>query len=107
QNISLTSQGDTTLRGAVAKANRIDVQTGGDLTIESLQDTANSQSRESGYGGRVQVSFGTAWDASGYASSAKASGNYTGVIEQSGLFAGEGGYHVTAGNVNLIGGAIA
>ncbi|WP_409975947.1 hemagglutinin repeat-containing protein [Xanthomonas graminis] len=107
QNISLTSQGDTTLRGAVAKADRIDVQTGGDLTIESLQDTANSQSRESGYGGRVQVSFGTAWDASGYASSAKASGNYTGVIEQSGLFAGEGGYHVTAGNVNLIGGAIA
>ncbi|MBN6152550.1 hemagglutinin repeat-containing protein [Xanthomonas sp. AmX2] len=107
QNVSLTSQGDTTLRGAVAKADRIDVQTGGDLTIESLQDTANIQSKESGYGGRIQVSFGTAWDASGYASSAKASGNYAGVTEQSGLFAGEGGYHVTAGNVNLIGGAIA
>ncbi|MDL5364131.1 hemagglutinin repeat-containing protein [Xanthomonas sp. NCPPB 2654] len=107
QNISLTSQGDTTLRGAVAKADRIDVQTGGDLTIESLQDTANIQSKESGYGGRIQVSFGSAWDASGYASSAKASGNSSGVTEQSGLFAGEGGYHVTAGNVNLIGGAIA
>ncbi|WP_241093103.1 hemagglutinin repeat-containing protein [Xanthomonas bonasiae] len=107
QNISLTSQGDTTLRGAVAKADRIDVQTGGDLTIESLQDTANIQSKESGYGGRIQVSFGSAWDASGYASSAKASGNSSGVTEQSGLFAGEGGYHVTAGNVNLIGAGIA
>ncbi|MDV0438402.1 hemagglutinin repeat-containing protein [Xanthomonas sacchari] len=107
QNIALTSKGDTTLRGAVAKADRIDVQTGGDLTIESLQDTSNIQSKESGYGGRIQVSFGTAWDASGYASTAKAIGNSTGVTEQSGLFAGKGGYHVDAGNVNLIGGAIA
>ncbi|WP_267113612.1 hemagglutinin repeat-containing protein [Xanthomonas sacchari] len=107
QNIALTSKGDTTLRGAVAKADRIDVQTGGDLTIESLQDTSNIQSKESGYGGRIQVSFGTAWDASGYASTAKANGNSSGVTEQSGLFAGKGGYHVDAGNVNLIGGAIA
>ncbi|MCI2245826.1 hemagglutinin repeat-containing protein [Xanthomonas sp. PPL568] len=107
QNISLTSKGDTTLRGAVAKADRIDVQTGGDLTIESLQDTSNIQSKESGYGGRIQVSFGTAWDASGYASTANANGNSSGVTEQLGLFAGKGGYHVDAGNVNLVGGAIA
>jgi len=107
QNIALTSKGDTTLRGAVAKADRIDVQTGGDLTIESLQDTANIQSKESGYGGRIQVAIGNAWDLSGYASSAKANGNFAGVTEQSGLFAGKGGYHVDAGNVNLIGGAIA
>nr|WP_234817986.1 hemagglutinin repeat-containing protein [Xanthomonas euvesicatoria] len=107
QNIALTSEGDTTLRGAVAKADRIDVQTGGDLTIESLQDKLDIQSKESSVGGRVQVSFGSAWDVSGYASAAKANGNYLGVVEQSGLFAGNGGYHVTAGNVNLIGGAIA
>ncbi|WP_234349400.1 hemagglutinin repeat-containing protein, partial [Xanthomonas citri] len=107
QNIALTSEGDTTLRGAVAKGDRIDVQTGGDLTIESLQDKLDIQSKESSVGARVQVSFGTAWDASGYASGAKANGDYLGVVEQSGLFAGNGGYHVTAGNVNLIGGAIA
>ncbi|WP_277946823.1 hemagglutinin repeat-containing protein [Xanthomonas vesicatoria] len=107
QNIVLNSEGDTTLRGAVVKGDRIDVQTGGDLTIESLQDKLDIQSKESSVGGRVQVSAGTAWDASGYASGAKASGNYLGVVEQSGLFAGNGGYHVTAGNVNLIGGAIA
>ncbi|WP_255423937.1 hemagglutinin repeat-containing protein [Xanthomonas sp. SI] len=107
QTISLASQGDTTLRGAVAKADRIDVQTGGDLTIESLQDTTNSQSKESGYGGRIQVAIGNAWDLSGYASSATANGSSAGVTEQSGLFAGKGGYHVDAGNVNLIGGAIA
>ncbi|MCC8484877.1 hemagglutinin repeat-containing protein, partial [Xanthomonas campestris] len=107
QNIVLTSEGDTTLRGAVVKGDRIDAQIGGDLTIESLQDKLDIQSKESSVGGRVQVSAGTAWDASGYASGAKANGNYLGVVEQSGLFAGNGGYHVTAGNVNLIGGAIA
>ncbi|WP_256127433.1 hemagglutinin repeat-containing protein [Xanthomonas euvesicatoria] len=107
QNIVLKSEGDTTLRGAVVKGDRIDVQAGGDLTIESLQDKLDIQSKESSVGGRVQISAGTAWDVSGYASAAKANGNYLGVVEQSGLFAGNGGYHVTAGNVNLIGGAIA
>ncbi|MGH8465498.1 MAG: hemagglutinin repeat-containing protein, partial [Pseudomonas sp.] len=99
--------GDTTLRGATATADRIDVKTGGTLTIESLQDIAESMSKDSQVGGRVQVSFGTAWDASGYASANKANGSYKGVGQQSGLFAGDGGYHVDAGHVNLIGGAIA
>ncbi|WP_425612835.1 hemagglutinin repeat-containing protein [Xanthomonas oryzae] len=107
QNIVLKSEGDTTLRGALVKGDRIDAQVGGDLTIESLQDKLDIQSKESSVGGRVQISAGTAWDASGYASGAKANGSYLGVVEQSGLFAGNGGYHVTAGNVNLIGGAIA
>ncbi|NIJ84561.1 filamentous hemagglutinin [Xanthomonas arboricola] len=107
QNIVLKSEGDTALLGAVVKGDRIDVQAGGDLTIESLQDKLDIQSKESSVGGRVQISAGTAWNVSGNASAAKADGNYLGVIEQSGLFAGNGGYHVTAGNVNLIGGAIA
>jgi len=64
-------------------------------------------SKESQVGGRVQVSFGTAWDVSGNASASKANGSYKAVGEQSGLFAGDGGYHVDAGHVNLVGGAIA
>lgn len=107
QTINLSSQGDTTLRGAVGKADTINVDTGGDLTIESLQDTAQGESRQSGAGARVQVSFGTAWSASGNVNSSSASGSFAGVSEQSGLFAGNGGYHVNADNVNLIGGAIA
>ena len=107
QNISLKAEGDTSLRGATATADRIDVKTGGTLTIESLQDIAESMSKDSQVGGRVQVSIGTAWDASGYASASKANGSYKGVGQQSGLFAGDGGYHVDAGHVNLIGGAIA
>ncbi|WP_369038399.1 hemagglutinin repeat-containing protein [Stenotrophomonas maltophilia] len=107
KNISMKAEGDTTLRGATATADRIDVKTGGTLTIESLQDIAQSTSRNSQVGGRVQVSIGTAWNADGYASAGKASGSYQGVGQQSGLFAGNGGYHVDAGHVNLVGGAIA
>ncbi|QXQ03723.1 hemagglutinin repeat-containing protein [Stenotrophomonas indicatrix] len=106
QNISLKAEGDTTLRGATATADRIDVKTGGTLTIESLQDIAESMSRNSQVGGRVQVAFGNAWNADGYVSAGKAEGSYQGVGQQSGLFAGNGGYHVDAGHVNLIGGAI-
>jgi len=96
KNISLKAEGDTTLRGATATADRIDVKTGGTLTIESLQDIAESMSKDSQVGGRVQVSIGTAWDASGYASASKANSSYKGVGQQSGLFAGDGGYHVDA-----------
>ena len=55
----------------------------------------------------MQVAFGNARNADGYASAGKAEGSYQGVGQQSGLFAGNGGYHVDAGHVNLIGGAIA
>ncbi|WP_241487549.1 hemagglutinin repeat-containing protein, partial [Stenotrophomonas maltophilia] len=107
KNVSMKAEGDTTLRGATATADRIDVKTGGTLTVESLQDIAESMSKNSQVGGRVQVSFGTAWNADGYASGGKANGSYQGVGQQSGLFAGNGGYHVDAGQVNLVGGAIA
>lgn len=44
----------------------------------------------------MQVAFGNAWNADGYASAGKAEGSYQGVGQQSGLFAGNGGYHVDA-----------
>jgi len=103
----LKAEGDTTLRGATATADRIDVKTGGTLTIKSLQDIAESMSKNSQVGGSVQVAFGNAWNADGYVSAGKAEGSYQGAGQQSGLFADNGGYHVDAGHVNLIGGAIA
>ena len=104
--ITLRSQGDTTLRGADARANTINAEVGGALTIESVQDTVTESSKDSGFDARVQVSFGTAWSASANASSAQAGGSYAAVNQQSGLFAGDGGYHVNADSVNLVGGAI-
>ena len=105
--ISLKSKGDTTLKGAQATANRIDADVGGNLNIISEQDTLDQNSKQMGVGARVQVSAGTAWDASGNFNNSSAKGNSKSVNEQSGLFAGEGGYHVKADHVDLQGGAIA
>ncbi|MGE8572673.1 MAG: hemagglutinin repeat-containing protein [Acinetobacter amyesii] len=105
--ISIKSQGDTTLKGAQATANRIDADVGGNLNIISQQDTLEQNNKQMGVGARVQVSAGTAWDASGNFNNASASGNSKQVNQQSGLFAGDGGYHVKADHVDLQGGAIA
>ena len=104
--INIHSKGDTTLKGATATANTINADVGGKLAIESLQDTTKEESSQTSAGARVQVSFGTAWDASGNVSQQKSNGSSAVVGQQSGLFAGDGGYHVKADTVDLKGGAI-
>ncbi len=105
--IKITSKGDTTLKGAQATANRIDADVGKNLNIISQQDTLNQDSKQMGVGARVQVLAGSAWDASGNFNNSSAKGNSKQVNQQSGLFAGDGGYHVKADHVDLKGGAIA
>ena len=104
--MSIKSKGDTTLHGAQAIANRIDTDIGGKLSIISSQDTQTQNIDQTGIGARVQASIGTAWQASGNVNNSQASGSSQRVNQQSGLFAGDGGYHVKAGSVDLQGGAI-
>ncbi|WP_200960827.1 hemagglutinin repeat-containing protein, partial [Duganella sp. Root198D2] len=104
--INIKSKGDTTLKGASATANTINTDVGGKLAIESLQDTSQFESVQTNTGVRVQVGFGV-MGASGNLSQQKGSGTYAGVGQQSGLFAGDGGYHVKADTIDLKGGAIA
>ena len=105
--LQLSSKGNTVLNGAQAHARRIDADVGGTLYIESPQDTVEQESKQSGGGIRAQVALGTAWSVSGNYNQSKASGHSRSVGSQSGLFAGEGGYHITADSVRLKGGAIA
>ena len=105
--LQLSSKGNTVLNGAQAHAKRIDAEVGGTLYIESPQDTVEQESKQSGGGIRAQVALGTAWSVSGNYNQSKASGYSRSVGSQSGLFAGEGGYHITADSVRLKGGAIA
>lgn len=105
--VTLKSKGDTTLQGADVKANTINTDVGGKLAIESVQDTATQHNEQSSVGGRIQVSIGTAWDASANLGQSTANGSSSAVNQQSGLFAGDGGYHVKADAIDLKGGAIA
>ena len=96
----------TTLAGAKATANRIDADVGGKLSIISQQDQVEQKIDQSGAGARLQASLGTAWQASGNLSNSSANGSSNSVNQQAGLFAGDGGYHVKADQVDLKGGAI-
>lgn len=102
----LQSGGDTTLRGAVASGRQVIGDIGGDLNIESLQDTSTFHSKDTSVGGSVTVGFGFSGSAS-YGNT-KVDGDYSSVVEQSGIKAGDGGYQVrVGGNTDLIGGVIA
>ena len=51
----LASGGDTTLNGAVLEGRRIEADIGGDLEIESLQDTATYRSTQQSAGGSISL----------------------------------------------------
>lgn len=55
ETLNINTQGNTTLKGAVAKAKTINADIKGNLTIESLQDIHQSESDSAGFGGRVQA----------------------------------------------------
>ncbi|WP_167092843.1 hemagglutinin repeat-containing protein [Massilia frigida] len=104
--VNIASKDDTTLKGAVVKGDSITANVGGKLAIESLQDTNKQHNEQTNVGARVQLSFGSAWEASGNIGHTSADGSSKVVLEQSGLFAGDGGYHVKADTIALKGGAI-
>ena len=105
KQILIKSGGDTNLRGAVVAANTVKADVGGDLTIESLQDTSHYRESNKQVGG--SVTFGPAPGASVSASASKINSDYASVSEQSGIRAGDGGFQVNVkGKTELTGGAI-
>ncbi|WP_422085359.1 hemagglutinin repeat-containing protein [Variovorax sp.] len=104
--VSLASGGDMTIKGGVIEADRVAAKVGGDLKIESLQDTGTSASTQQSLGGSLSLGVGV-WSAGVSASSAKASGNFASVKEQSGIKAGDGGFDVDVkGRTDLKGAVI-
>ncbi|UXH80693.1 hemagglutinin repeat-containing protein [Roseateles amylovorans] len=104
-SVTLQSGGDTTLQGAVVTAPTVKAQVGGDLQIESLQDTAKFDSKSSTVGGSVTVGYGAGGSAN--YSKSKVDADYAAVGAQAGIRAGDGGFQVEVkGNTDLKGGAI-
>jgi filamentous hemagglutinin len=104
--LTISSGGDTTLKGATAKAETIKADVGGNLAIESLQDTSTYASKSQNIGGSVTVGWGGASGSISYAQTDVKS-DYASVNEQSGLNAGNGGFQINvAKNTDLKGGVI-
>ncbi|WP_353154710.1 hemagglutinin repeat-containing protein [Herminiimonas fonticola] len=105
--LMLQSGGDTNLIGAVATGKQITTDIGGDLNIQSLQDTSHYDSKQKDIGGSISIGFGV-WSASVNFSKSKVDSDYASVMQQSGIKAGDDGFDVkVAGNADLNGAVIA
>lgn len=105
--LTLQSGADTNLIGAVATGKQVTADIGGDLNIQSLQDTSQYDSKQKDMGGGVSIGFGV-WSASVNFSKSKVNSDYASVAQQSGIKAGDDGFDVNvAGNTDLKGAVIA
>ncbi|MDK2632979.1 hemagglutinin repeat-containing protein [Pantoea stewartii subsp. indologenes] len=105
--VSISSGRDTTLSGAQVNGNSVKADVGRDLTFTSLQDSDKYDSKQSSFGAGGSFTFGS-MTGSGYinASQDKMHSTFDSVKEQSGLFAGQGGFDVTVGNHTQLNGAV-
>lgn len=110
--VTLKSGSDTTLKGAVIAADTVKAEVGGNLNIESLQDSATFDAKQSNSGFSLSLCippscYGTS-TGSVSAGKSKIGSDFQSVAEQSGIKAGDGGFQVdVAGNTALKGSVIA
>ncbi|WP_312428748.1 hemagglutinin repeat-containing protein [Achromobacter sp.] len=110
--LAIQSGGDTTLKGAAAKADQIIASVGGNLLLESLQDSSkyDSKNKSAGFGLTLCIPPYCAGSSSvsANASTGKMNSNFKTVTEQTGLWAGDGGFLIDVkNNTTLIGSVIA
>lgn len=104
-SVTIVSGRDTNLKGAQVYGGKIDVTVGRDLTIVSDQDTQTKTASQSSWNAGGTLATNTAWVSAGY-SNGSAEGDYKSVNNQSGLFAGDGGFNIDVGSVTTLTGAV-
>ncbi|WP_342322975.1 hemagglutinin repeat-containing protein [Kosakonia sp. BYX6] len=107
QNVSLTSGRDTLLQGAQVNGDKVTADVGRDLTLSSLQDSDDYNSRQQSASGGLSYTFGGGGAGASFSYSRdKMNSNYDSVQEQTGIFAGTGGFDVTVGSHTQLDGAV-
>ncbi|XQU70634.1 hypothetical protein OJJOAM_003423 [Cupriavidus sp. H18C1] len=105
-SVTIVSGGDTSILGGVVTGGKVAANVGGDLNLQSRQDTEEFHARQESKGGGFSISQGGG-SASFSASKGKADGSYANVTEQTAIRAGEGGFDITVkGNTDLDGAVI-
>ncbi|MCE5287479.1 MAG: hemagglutinin repeat-containing protein [Pelosinus sp.] len=104
--LTIKSGQDTNLIGAQVAGETVKVEVGRNLNLESQQDVDQYNETSSSAGGAVTVGAGAG--ITGSASRGKIDSNYQSVTQQTGIYAGNGGFDVQVGNnTNLKGAVIA
>ncbi|UWF47183.1 hemagglutinin repeat-containing protein [Pseudomonas sp. N3-W] len=110
-SLSLHSGKDTTLAGAQVRADSIKALIDGNLNITSRQDSEIQKSKQgtAGFGGSICVPpfcYGAPVAVTASLSAGNMNSEYKAVTDQSGLFAGKGGYDLDVGKNTTLQGAV-
>ncbi|ROP60173.1 filamentous hemagglutinin [Enterobacter sp. BIGb0383] len=107
-NVSLTSGRDALLQSAQVNGEKVTADIGRDLTLSSLQDSNNYDSKQQSLSGGLSYTFGAGGGPGVNISYSrdKMKSNYDSVQEQTGIFAGKGGFDVAVGNHTQLDGAV-
>ena len=107
KTVTIKSGNDTVLNGAQVNGNKIVADVGHDLLMSSQQDTNKYDSKQTSVAAGGSFTFGS-MTGSGYisASQDKMKSRFDSVAEQTGMFAGDGGFDITVGNHTQLDGAV-
>ncbi|MDI1091746.1 hemagglutinin repeat-containing protein [Escherichia coli] len=105
KQLTIISGRDTTLTGAQAGGETVKVDAGRHLTLTSEQDSDRYDSKQKNASAGGSIGTGSA-SASVSHSRDKMHSNYDSVQEQTGIFAGRGGFDVTTGQHTQLNGAV-
>jgi len=116
--LTLKSGNDTNILGSQVKGKKVEATVGGDLNIESRQDSETFTSKNKSTGINFATGFKEGKDkdgntkivntsaANGSSTTEKIKSNYTSVIDQAGIFAGQDGFNITVGKNTDLKGAV-
>ncbi|MDO3619331.1 hemagglutinin repeat-containing protein, partial [Ralstonia pseudosolanacearum] len=106
-SVTIVSDGDTNLLGAQVNGGKVVANVGGNLNLASQQDTTKASSHQQSMGGGFSISQGGG-SASASFTTQNGHSDYKGVQEQTGIYAGKGGFDINVkGNTDLKGAVIA
>ncbi|EJW6852097.1 hemagglutinin repeat-containing protein, partial [Escherichia coli] len=107
KTVTIKSGNDTMLNGAQVNGNKIVADVGHDLLISSQQDSNKYDSKQNSVAAGGSFTFGS-MTGSGYISSSqdKMKNRFDSVAEQTGMFAGDGGFDITVGKHTQLDGAV-
>ena len=105
KNLDFTSGKDTNIKGGELSGEKVTGSVGGDLNVESKQDSNSYKEKNKSVG--ASVGFGSNKVVSGSASVGKIDSKYESVTDQSGIYAGKEGFEINVeANTDLKGGII-
>ena len=104
--VTITSGKDTHISGSKVIGKAVTADVGGNLSIESLQDTKTYVGESSNKGFSVSTNAGSLSNVSMSSSKGKMKSDYASVTDQAGIYAGDGGFAINTAETTSLTGAV-